>query len=240
MNRNHITIGILAFVFVGIVSTAPAAEPKWVVYDGFDGAGKGKHIANLVNLQPDEHVQAFLPVREFVAGRYIVMATRDGVIKKCDLSVVDHPLSRGIIAIALDEGDELISARIIDDEPEIFVATYEGKAIRFVTEDARAMGRPARGVRAIRLDSGDLADLASRSRALLDEGGLREERAKILRRRIPERMVEEAVRGMLPKTKLGRQILRNLRVYAGAEHPHVAQMPEVLDVAAMNPKNKRS
>ena len=117
--------------------------------------GKGKHIANLVNLQPDEHVQAFLPVREFVAGRYIVMATRDGVIKKCDLSVFDHPLSRGIIAIALDEGDELISARIIDDEPEIFVATYEGKAIRFVTKDARAMGRPARGVRAIRLDKGD-------------------------------------------------------------------------------------
>ncbi len=141
---------VLAFTNLGRV--------YWVkVYNIPDAGttGKGKHIANLVNLQPDEHVQAFLPVREFVAGRYIVMATRDGVIKKCDLSVFDHPLSRGIIAIALDEGDELISARIIDGEPEIFVATYEGKAIRFVTEDARAMGRPARGVRAIRLDKGD-------------------------------------------------------------------------------------
>ena len=141
---------VLAFTNLGRV--------YWVkVYNIPDAGttGKGKHIANLVNLQPDEHVQAFLPVREFVAGRYIVMATRDGVIKKCDLSVFDHPLSRGIIAIALDEGDELISARIIDDEPEIFIATYEGKAIRFVTEDARAMGRPARGVRAIRLDKGD-------------------------------------------------------------------------------------
>jgi large subunit ribosomal protein L13 len=63
---------------------------------------------------------------------------------------------------------------------------------------------------------------------------------KVLGGKHPQRVVEKAIERMLPKTKLGRQILRNLRVYAGAEHPHVAQMPEVLDVAAMNPKNKRS
>ena len=62
------------------------------------------------------------------------------------------------------------------------------------------------------------------------EGGLREERAKILRRRIPERMVEEAVRGMLPKTKLGRAMYRKLKVYAGPSHPHAAQQPTILEV----------
>ncbi len=117
--------------------------------------GKGKHIANLANLQPDEHVQAYLPVREFEEGRFVVMATRNGIIKKCPLTVFDHPLSRGIIALGLDEGDELISARLTNGEPEIFIATYDGKAIRFKTEDARPMGRPARGVRAIRLAEGD-------------------------------------------------------------------------------------
>ncbi len=117
--------------------------------------GKGKHIANLANLQPDEHVQAYLPVREFEEGRFVVMATRNGIIKKCPLTVFDHPLSRGIIALGLDEGDELISARLTNGEPEIFIATYEGKAIRFKTENARPMGRPARGVRAIRLAEGD-------------------------------------------------------------------------------------
>ena len=117
--------------------------------------GKGKHIANLANLQPDEHVQAYLPVREFEEERFVVMATRNGIIKKCPLTVFDHPLSRGIIALGLDEGDELISARLTNGEPEIFIATYEGKAIRFKTENARPMGRPARGVRAIRLAEGD-------------------------------------------------------------------------------------
>jgi DNA gyrase subunit A len=118
-------------------------------------SGKGKHIANLATLQPDEHVQAYLPVREFEEGRYVVMATRRGVIKKCELTVFDHPLSRGIIAIGLDKDDELVSARLTNGEPEIFIATYQGKAIRFKTEEARAMGRPARGVRGIRLVGDD-------------------------------------------------------------------------------------
>ena len=116
---------------------------------------RGKNIVNLLNFQPDESVQAFLPVKEFAEGRYIVMATRNGVIKKCDLSVFKRPLSRGIIALALDEGDELIAARLTDPGREIFVATSHGKAIRFHEDAVRAMGRPARGVRAIRIDPDD-------------------------------------------------------------------------------------
>ena len=117
--------------------------------------GKGKHIAGLANLQPDEKVQAFMPVREFEEGRYVVMATLKGVIKRCELTVFKNPLSRGIIALALDEGDELVSARLTDGEPEVFIATYQGKAIRFNMADVRAMGRPARGVRGIRLSDDD-------------------------------------------------------------------------------------
>ena len=72
-------------------------------------------------------------------------------------------------------------------------------------------------------------------------GGIKSRTAgQILEGKHPQRVVEKAIERMLPKTKLGRQMLRNLRVYSGDEHPHVAQAPEVLDVAAMNPKNKRS
>jgi len=117
--------------------------------------GKGKNINNLINLQPDEKVQAFLPVTEFVEDRYIVMVTRRGVIKKCQLSVFDNPMSRGIIALSLDEGDELLAARLTSGNDEIFLATREGIAIRFPEENVRAMGRPARGVRGIDLAETD-------------------------------------------------------------------------------------
>ena len=127
------------------------------IYDIPDAGitGRGKNIVNLVNFQPDETVQAFLPVKEFVEGRNIVMATKKGVIKKCDLTVFKRPMSRGIIALGLDDDDELISARLTDGDHDIFVATRHGKAIRFHESAVRAMGRPARGVRSMRLDSDD-------------------------------------------------------------------------------------
>ena len=75
-------------------------------------SGKGKHISNLISLQPDETVKAFLTVGEFVADRYIVMVTKHGVIKKSELTEFDNPMSRGIIAVGLDEGDELIAAKL--------------------------------------------------------------------------------------------------------------------------------
>jgi DNA gyrase subunit A len=116
---------------------------------------KGKHISNLVNLQADEAAKAFLSVPDFGEDRYIVMATAQGVIKKCALVEFSNPMARGIIALALDEGDELISARISSGSDEVFIATEQGKAIRFPEAQVRAMGRPARGVRAITLAEGD-------------------------------------------------------------------------------------
>ncbi|HEX4230697.1 MAG TPA: DNA gyrase subunit A [Bryobacteraceae bacterium] len=117
--------------------------------------GKGKHISGLISLQPDESVKAFLPVKEFVPGKFIVMVTRQGVIKKCELTEFDNPLSRGIIALALDEGDELLGATITTGENYIFLGSHEGMAIRFNEEEVRAMGRQARGVRAMDLEEGD-------------------------------------------------------------------------------------
>ncbi|HEY7333923.1 MAG TPA: DNA gyrase subunit A [Bryobacteraceae bacterium] len=127
------------------------------IYEIPDAAtvGKGKHISGLINLQPDETITAFLPVREFVAGKYILMATKQGVIKKCELTEFDNPMSRGIIAMGLDEGDELLAARLTSGQDYIFLASHEGMACRFSEDDVRAMGRPARGVRGMELDEGD-------------------------------------------------------------------------------------
>ncbi len=118
-------------------------------------AGKGKHISNLISLQPDESIRAFLPVREFTADQYVVMVTRHGVIKKSELTEFDNPLSRGIIAISLDDQDELIAARLSGGENYMFLASYEGKAIRFHEKNVRPMGRSARGVCAMDLAEGD-------------------------------------------------------------------------------------
>ena len=127
------------------------------IYEIPDAAttGKGKHVSGLIALQPDESVKAFLAVKEFVAEKFIVMVTRHGVIKKCELTEFDNPLSRGIIALALDDNDELLGATITNGKNYIFLGSHEGMAIRFNEEEVRAMGRQARGVRAMDLDEGD-------------------------------------------------------------------------------------
>jgi DNA gyrase subunit A len=117
--------------------------------------GKGKHISNLINLQPDETVKAFLPVSQFVPEKYIVMVTKFGVIKKSELTEFSNVMARGIIAIGVDEGDELIAARITSGNEYIFLGSHEGQAIRFAESQVRGMGRPARGVRAMDLAEGD-------------------------------------------------------------------------------------
>jgi len=117
--------------------------------------GKGKHVSGLISLQPDESVKAFLAVKEFVADKFIVMVTRHGVIKKCELTEFDNPLSRGIIALALDDNDELLGANITNGKNYIFLGSHNGMAIRFNEEEVRAMGRQARGVRAMDLEEGD-------------------------------------------------------------------------------------
>ena len=127
------------------------------IYEIPDAAtvGKGKHVSNLINLQPDDTVKAFMAVREFVPDQFIVMATKHGVIKKCELTEFDNPMARGIIAVSLDEGDELIAARLTNGENYIFLGSHDGQAIRFAESQVRSMGRPARGVRAMDLDAGD-------------------------------------------------------------------------------------
>ena len=117
--------------------------------------GKGKHASGLIALQPDESATAFLPVKEFVPGKFIVMVTKQGVIKKCELTEFDNPMSRGIIALGLDEGDELLAARLTTGEEYMFLGTHEGMACRFKESDVRPMGRPARGVRGMELEEGD-------------------------------------------------------------------------------------
>ena len=118
-------------------------------------ASKGKHISGLINLQPDEGVKAFLPVKEFTAGKYVIMVTRNGVIKKCELTEFDNPMARGIIAIGIDDGDELIQAMISEGNNYVFCGTRQGMAIRFAEGEVRPMGRPARGVKAMELEAGD-------------------------------------------------------------------------------------
>ena len=127
------------------------------IYEIPDAAttGKGKHVSGLINLQPDESVKAFLSVKEFEAGKFIVMVTRQGVIKKCELTEFDNPLARGIIALALDDNDELLGADITTGNEYIFLGSRKGMAIRFNEGEVRAMGRQARGVRAMDLEEGD-------------------------------------------------------------------------------------
>jgi DNA gyrase subunit A len=127
------------------------------IYEIPDAAtvGKGKHVSNLINLQPDDTVKAFLAVQEFVPDQYIVMSTKHGVIKKCELTEFDNPMARGIIAVSLDDGDELIAVHLTNGKNWIFLGSHDGQAIRFAESQVRSMGRPARGVRGMDLDSGD-------------------------------------------------------------------------------------
>jgi DNA gyrase subunit A len=117
--------------------------------------GKGKHISGLINLQADESATAFLAVREFAGGQFVLMVTKRGVIKKCELTEFDNPTSRGINAINIDDGDELLAARLTNGQNYIFLGSHEGMAIRFNEEEVRPMGRAARGVRAMDLEEGD-------------------------------------------------------------------------------------
>jgi len=119
-------------------------------------AGKGKHVGNLVALQPGETVRTMLAVRNLEEeGKYIFFSTRNGTVKKSELKDFCNVMSRGIIAIGIDKGDELVGVTLTDGNQIIFLATHEGQAIRFDEEDVRPMGRQAYGVRGMRMDEGD-------------------------------------------------------------------------------------
>ena len=119
-------------------------------------AGKGKSIQSLLDLQPGENVRAILPVRDLEEeGKFIFFATQKGTVKKTPLKDFSNVMSRGIIAIGIDDGDELVKARITDGSQIIFLATHLGMAIRFDENDVRSMGRPAYGVRGVDLAKND-------------------------------------------------------------------------------------
>jgi DNA gyrase subunit A len=118
-------------------------------------AARGKAIVNLLSLQPAEKISAFLPVREFQEHRFVLFATKKGVVKKTDLMAYAHPRPSGIIAIGLDEADEVIGVRLTDGQQEIILSTRTGQSIRFKESEVRSMGRGAGGVKGITLGAGD-------------------------------------------------------------------------------------
>ncbi len=118
-------------------------------------AAKGKAIVNVLQLAEGERVQALLPVRSFEEQGFVTLCTRQGVIKKTDLQAYSNPRRGGIIAINLEDGDEVISARRTNGQQEVLIATKNGKSIRFGESQVRAMGRTATGVRGISLIEGD-------------------------------------------------------------------------------------
>ena len=118
-------------------------------------AARGKAMVNLLNLEKEEVVTAYLSVREFSEDHYVLMVTEKGVVKKTALSAFSNPRAPGIIALALDQGDRLISTVITDGVRHILMATRKGRGIRFHENDVRAMGRTARGMRGINLEPGD-------------------------------------------------------------------------------------
>ncbi len=116
---------------------------------------RGKAIVNLLTLMPGESVNAMIPIKEFGDGQNLIMCTREGIIKKTAMSAFKNIRSTGIIAIGLDEGDELISVKLTRGDQEVLIATRNGKANRFSEKEVRAMGRQAGGVIGIRLTEKD-------------------------------------------------------------------------------------
>ncbi len=127
------------------VHEIPDAEPS----------ARGKAIVNLIQLPRDEKVAGFIPVRAFAEGRFVVMVSRKGIIKKTELSEFQNIRAAGIIAMGVDDDDELIAVNTTDGTQKIFLATHEGMAIVFEEKGVRDMGRQARGVRGINLSTGD-------------------------------------------------------------------------------------
>ncbi|NLT67402.1 MAG: DNA gyrase subunit A [Acidobacteria bacterium] len=118
-------------------------------------AGKGKAIVNLVNINKDEKIADIIAVKSFDTDQYVVMATRNGIIKKTELSEFSNPRSSGIIGIYVPDDDEVIGCQLTDGSYDVLLATRMGKAIRFSEKTVRKMGRGARGVIGIRLSGED-------------------------------------------------------------------------------------
>jgi DNA gyrase subunit A len=115
----------------------------------------GKAIINLIGTENSEKVTAFIPVKEFTPENYLILCTKNGTIKKSSLEDYSNPRRGGILAINLEEGDELINAVITDGTKELILATKEGKAVRFNEKDVRCVGRTSKGVTGVTLEEND-------------------------------------------------------------------------------------
>ena len=118
---------------------------------------QGRAIINLIGCEPGEKVQAFLPVSEFDDTKYIIMATKNGIINRTALSLYSKPRRGGVFAMEIREGDQLIQAKISNGQDSVIIATKEGKSIRFDEEQVRPTGRRTKGVRGIKLSPADEA-----------------------------------------------------------------------------------
>ena len=118
-------------------------------------ASRGKALVNFLELKENEKVVEMLPLKQFEAGKLVVMATQKGVVKKTALDLFSNIRSSGIIALTIDEGDSLVEVRLTDGQYDILLATRDGRAIRFPEEKVRGMGRTARGVKGIGLREND-------------------------------------------------------------------------------------
>jgi DNA gyrase subunit A len=116
---------------------------------------RGKAAVNLLQLQPGEHISTVIPIRRFEVDRFLIMATKKGIVKKTELTAYSNPRQSGIIALTLDDGDELIRVGVTRGDQDIFLATRRGFSIRFNETDVRSIGRTARGVIGIRLEDDD-------------------------------------------------------------------------------------
>ena len=121
----------------------------------FGRASKGTSIVNLLQLQKEEKIAAVVPVKEFEEDRFLVMSTRNGIIKKTPLMAFSNPRSTGIIALTIDKGDQLIGVKHSDGKRKIFLGTENGMAILFDEKQIRPIGRSGRGVRGITLKKED-------------------------------------------------------------------------------------
>ncbi len=117
---------------------------------------RGTAIVNLLPLEEGEQIATMIPVKEFTADKYLIMATKQGIIKKTDLTEYDTSRKNGIIAINLREGDELINVRLVEQDEEIVMGTQCGYAIRFNSEEVRPISRTSIGVRGIDLREDDV------------------------------------------------------------------------------------
>ncbi len=135
-----------------------AGKIHWMKVHELPQAGRltrGKAIVNLLNLGPEEKATTILSLKDFAKGKFITFMTKRGTIKKTALEAYSNPRSGGIIAIHLDEGDELISTKLTDGKQYLFIGTKMGKAIHFPENQIREMGRTARGIRGIKISKED-------------------------------------------------------------------------------------